>query len=262
MKGYFVYMFLGENDEVLYIGSTINLHSRIVLQHFKSNFGNLSEDCLLETKSIFYHKNESDSEMKIFERYLINVKQPKYNKNMSRGDTFNFALNCNWILFTDEIQKLLVKKTKDFVFSKNTVKNNIVEIVNLENSWVSRGFYLKKSKKTDMTSLIFRDIDEYDLLSKRKIYLIYVNNDWYINDSKILGYHVAYYKKHEPENFISVVYEDQNKKNKLELEKNGESPCAGFSFVKIKHAKSFGVYSDKKFDLILKKIENTIILND
>ena len=262
MKGFFVYMFLGEDKEVLYIGSTTNLHSRILSQHFKSNCGNLSEDCLHETKSIFYHKNESDSEMKIYERYLINVKKPKYNKNMNRGDSFNFVLNFEWIIYTHEIEKLLVKNTKTFAFSRNAVINHIVKIENVHYSWVRRGFYLKKKKKTDMTSLKLRNLYTESTQKTRKLYLIYVNNDWYIDDNNKLGYYIAYYEKYDPENFISVVYDDEIVQANIEMEKYGETTQGGRSFVKIEHAKSFGVYTEKEFNLILKKTENTFILND
>lgn len=261
MKGYYVYIFLSENEEVLYVGSTINLHSRIVSQHFRSNCGNLSEECLTETKSIYYHKNTSDSEMKVYERYLINTKQPKYNKHMSKGDSFDFVLNFNWELFTKETEKLLITPIRDFSYSKNEVINHIVETIKVDSAWIQTGFYLKRKTKKDMTTLTFKETDEDGFITKRVISLISINSRWYINDWKNLSYYVANYRNNRAENFISVVYEDLVKKYDLELKKNGQSPLAGIDFVEIEHAFTIGDYTVKESNLICKKISKTIFVH-
>mgnify|MGYP006152384201 CR=1 FL=1 len=69
MKGYFVYMFLDIDDNVLYIGSSIHLVIRIEKQHFLSQHGNLSEECILESHKILYHQCVSSDDMKIKEIY-------------------------------------------------------------------------------------------------------------------------------------------------------------------------------------------------
>ena len=52
MTGFFIYMFLDDEENPLYIGQSINLINRIEKQHFLSEYGNLSEECILKTKRV------------------------------------------------------------------------------------------------------------------------------------------------------------------------------------------------------------------
>lgn len=111
MKGYFVYMFLDEDEEVLYIGSSIHLVKRIESQHFLSQHGNLSEECLLETYKVLYHQGVSESDMKVKERYLINTLAPQYNDKMNRNDKFAFEIpDITWKLYSLDIEGLIEKR--------------------------------------------------------------------------------------------------------------------------------------------------------
>lgn len=76
MEGNFVYRFVGEGGEILYIGRTKNLKNRI-RQHF--NGGHLEKECYDKTISIHYLEFESESDMFFMEIYLINKYKPKYN---------------------------------------------------------------------------------------------------------------------------------------------------------------------------------------
>jgi len=73
----YIYKFIDDNDQIIYIGKTNKLRKRI-LSHYNSN-GHLEEKCYLETKKILYcelPKWDAD----YFEKRLINDIKPKYNK--------------------------------------------------------------------------------------------------------------------------------------------------------------------------------------
>ena len=112
MKGYFVYMFLNEKEEPLYIGLSTNLTTRIEVQHFKSSNGNLSQECIEETHSILYHTALSIDDMKIKERYLINTLNPKYNNKMNNENKFSFTIEMDWKLYSIDKHKLIQDKEK------------------------------------------------------------------------------------------------------------------------------------------------------
>jgi excinuclease UvrABC nuclease subunit len=113
MKGYFVYMFLNEKEEPLYIGLSTNLTTRIEVQHFKSSNGNLSQECIEETYSILYHTALSIDDMKIKERYLINTLNPKlYNNKMNNENKFSFTIEIDWKLYSIDKSKLIQDKEK------------------------------------------------------------------------------------------------------------------------------------------------------
>lgn len=92
-ENFFVYRFLDENQETLYVGKTKNLTGRIRSTHF-SKLGHLPDECYSETKIVVYSECLSESDMAIQERYLINTLNPKYNDKMNRSDTFSFTINC------------------------------------------------------------------------------------------------------------------------------------------------------------------------
>lgn len=113
MKGFFVYMFLGADESVLYIGSSIHLVERIEKQHFLSQHGNLSEECILETNKILYHQSVSADDMKIKERYLINTLKPKYNDKLNNNNIFSFTIDLDWKLYSLNTETM-IEKRNDF----------------------------------------------------------------------------------------------------------------------------------------------------
>lgn len=123
MKGYFVYMFLNEKEEPLYIGISTNLTTRIEVQHFKSSNGNLSQECIEETHSILYHTALSGDDMKIKERYLINTLNPKYNNKMNNENRFSFTIEMDWKLYSIDKEKLIEKRENK---SKHTRIGNAI----------------------------------------------------------------------------------------------------------------------------------------
>lgn len=143
MKGNFVYMFLNEIEEPLYIGISINLVNRIEAQHFKSSNGNLSQECIHETDRILYHQAVSSDDMKVKERYLINRLNPKYNVKMNNNSRFSFDIDFDWKLYSLDKEEILKKRTNkplnnymklkdhnhDFTNGKNLKINSIKDIV-------------------------------------------------------------------------------------------------------------------------------------
>lgn len=127
MIGYFVYMFLNEKEEPLYIGISTNLTTRIEVQHFKSSNGNLSQECIEETHSILYHTALSIDDMKIKERYLINTLNPKYNDKMNNENLFSFTIDIDWKLYSIDKHKLIQDKEKK---AKRTRIGNAIFVEN------------------------------------------------------------------------------------------------------------------------------------
>lgn len=129
MKGNFVYMFLNEIEEPLYIGISINLVNRIETQHFKSSNGNLSQDCIHETDRILYHHAVSMDDMKIKERYLINTLNPKYNVKMNNNSRFSFNIDFDWKLYSLDKEEILKKKINKPLKNNLMLKNHYTDFI-------------------------------------------------------------------------------------------------------------------------------------
>lgn len=193
MKGYFVYMFLDDNEEVLYIGISIHLVNRIESQHFLSQHGNLSEECILQTHKVLYHQCLSDSDMKIKERYLINTLVPKYNNKMNQNDRFSFVIdNINWKLYSIDNEGLNEKRkvlsSKNYKISlKNhkidfTINSNLT-INNLDNLWILGFSFLHHNENEDLPNDWRPSRGGYP---EDYFYLIKINNELYIYCDEIL----------------------------------------------------------------------------
>ena len=74
---YFVYKFVDDNNQIIYIGKTIRLPARMV-QHFKTD-SHLTDECYDNVKYIFYCSIKTKAEMDIYEIYLIDKYRPQYN---------------------------------------------------------------------------------------------------------------------------------------------------------------------------------------
>lgn len=113
MRGYFVYKFFNNRDEVIYIGKTVALENRIKT-HFSVN-GHLPAICYKETKDIYYTKFENNDEMSIYERYLINLHNPKYNTQFNNNTDFGFTLpDLEWTKYDFEHRTIKESESKKF----------------------------------------------------------------------------------------------------------------------------------------------------
>lgn len=204
MKGYFVYMFLDKDEQVLYIGISIHLVKRIESQHFLSQHGNLSEECLLETYKVLYHQGVSESDMKVKERYLINTLAPQYNDKMNRNDKFAFEIpDINWKLYSLDIEGLIEKREclstkKNKIGLKNHEidfsKQSFLNINNLDNIWVLSPSMLGLNS---MLGLLNEDLIKElpnECRTTRggypedEFYLVKINNELYIFCSEIFHF--------------------------------------------------------------------------
>ncbi|EPE9900240.1 hypothetical protein NO004_560085 [Flavobacterium psychrophilum] len=194
MKGYFVYMFLDEDEEVLYIGSSIHLVKRIESQHFLSQHGNLSEDCLLETYKVLYHQGVSDTDMKIKERYLINTLSPKYNDKMNKNDKIAFEISgINWKLYSLDIEGL-IEKRENFRDKRTKIglknykidfsKDSFLNINNLDNIWMLEIWLLNK----EVEDLPNEQRTARGGYPEDEFYLVKINNELYIFCSEIFHF--------------------------------------------------------------------------
>ena len=82
----YVYKFINNKDEVIYIGRTKSIKKRI------NNHRHLPIECYKNTAKIKYAKLNNKDEAAIYERYLINMISPLYNDQFNNKSNFNFEL--------------------------------------------------------------------------------------------------------------------------------------------------------------------------
>ncbi|AGI11802.1 hypothetical protein X915_gp119 [Bacillus phage vB_BanS-Tsamsa] len=92
---FYVYRFLDVLGTVLYIGRTNDLKRRLENEHF-SKYGHLPKECYDKCATIEFMEFDSESEMKVYELYLINRYSPQYNVMENRNDNFTFILKEDW----------------------------------------------------------------------------------------------------------------------------------------------------------------------
>lgn len=73
----YVYKFLDETGNIIYIGKTDNIHNRMK-QHFSKN-GHLPSECYESVVTVFYAAVPTKCDADILETFLINKYSPKYN---------------------------------------------------------------------------------------------------------------------------------------------------------------------------------------
>lgn len=260
----YVYMFLNEFEEPLYIGISTRLVHRIETQHFKGKSGNLSKECIEETYQIKYHQATSADDMKIKERYLINTLNPKYNNKMNNGNRFNYPIPVNWLEYDfnkDELLRDLKEKKRSYQSSEITLRNHKKQIVPIPYGWFPYGICIEIDINT------FCTIKEK---GKKDVLFIVIQGEFYIcDDRELVGYWLNYkevFKNHnldKKRDFINVItkreinrYENDISAGKLDTEDG--IPMAGKSFIKYDVVKKLKAYDDKKilqFEEKLKKVK-------
>lgn len=116
-KGY-VYKFLGESDELLYIGKTKDIKRRIN-EHMTN--GHLSQEQYKKVVSIYYVELASMNDAGLLERYMIAKCKPEFNKEFANeGDCeikINIPEDSEWILF--ETRDTFKKYWNEFIKGLN-----------------------------------------------------------------------------------------------------------------------------------------------
>lgn len=87
----FVYRFISVTGQIIYVGRTNNLKRRLTREHFTER-GHLGEECYREAEKVEYAKVTSENESKIYEMYLIEKYQPKYNEQGVSGGDITFQM--------------------------------------------------------------------------------------------------------------------------------------------------------------------------
>lgn len=86
-RKFYLYRFINEKDEVIYIGRTNDIRRRIITEHFTNNT-HLPNECYTETQKVEYAEFANESEEVVYEAILINQEKPKYNTQFK--DTAKF----------------------------------------------------------------------------------------------------------------------------------------------------------------------------
>lgn len=133
---YYVYRFLNQNNETIYIGRTKNLKKRIEQEHFASH-GHLPVECYKETKSVQYIKLTNQNEMIMYEIYLIDKYSPKYNIEHKQQEKCSFELpEKEWITYKNfNTKKEKLHNAKKY---KNELDNIKKEMENITNKCINR----------------------------------------------------------------------------------------------------------------------------
>lgn len=95
---FYLYRFMGKNNEIIYIGRTNNLVRRILKEHFTVNT-HLPPDCYLEVEKVEFAEFANESEEVAYEAILINQLRPKYNTQFK--DDAQFCVQIPTIIWKE-----------------------------------------------------------------------------------------------------------------------------------------------------------------
>lgn len=111
MQKYYVYKFFNLNQDVVYVGKTINYQKRMN-QHF-NGAGHLNERQYDSVVYIDIAEVSTKTEMDMYERYLIDIIEPDYNTQfVNREDKVSFRLpELNWFGYVPNIKTSDEKKS-------------------------------------------------------------------------------------------------------------------------------------------------------
>ena len=115
----YVYRFINNNNEIIYIGKAKDLKNRI------SNHNHLPKQCYEERVKIEYIVCLNDNESSSYERYWINNLSPKYNTQYDNKSGFSFELpEKEWIDY-NKINEVKVNKVLKEDYDKMSLKEKI-----------------------------------------------------------------------------------------------------------------------------------------
>lgn len=221
-RKFYIYEMYDKNNNLLYIGKTINIHHRIN-QHFGLEWL-VKQNWKVNVYKIIYFELESKVDMDMTELYLIATKKPKYNKQST--DTIlpkieiNFSkLNEKCIYYKNQKEESVLHITDK---EKNKISNNIILYNGKLNKFREKEINITKSWlniRKDNISLLNENIKKYIDVNIDDTIIIAMKNIKIYNKNK--SYNIAYNyndlnKFSNYENIIIVSSED-NKKDILEM---------------------------------------------
>lgn len=145
---FYLYRFLNENNEIIYVGKSKDVRKRLLF-HFGTS-GHLPEDCYNEVAKIEILNLNTKTEMNIKELYYISKFNPKYN-----------SLDKNETIYYKELEKgdvwkpyNLEKETKDIDYRRITELQK--EVMDLKQK-------LKEEKELHLKQLkeVYEKLDDY-----------------------------------------------------------------------------------------------------
>lgn len=129
MKGYFIYQHLNKDNEIIYVGLTVNMETRQSAHKSQSSHKK-------EIYKIMYADAKNKTSMELYEKYYINKYNPKYNSKDARND------DVSWLKL-DELSFKEYKKPK-------VIKNKPVTKTKKAEEIIEDKFYYTKFQLIDM----------------------------------------------------------------------------------------------------------------
>ena len=186
----YVYRFKNLKDEIIYIGKTEDLKSRL------DNHNHLPIECYDEINTIEYSIFNNSDEMSIYERYLINIYNPKYNIQYKNNSKFTFELpKLKWDMYIKVKNIEVCKLNKMNVFFRNFVKS--IDVLE-EKLFFEKLLYLTCNKDISdgiELSKYFKGVSRMfitESLNKYKNYTFIDDRFYYFNNSTLIfeGYKI------------------------------------------------------------------------
>lgn len=200
-KHYYIYRFLNDKQEIIYVGKTkLNLRNRI-LTHIKLK--TLNNEQLKEIYKIQYIEVDNEFDWHILEIFYINYFKAKYNKEFVSDNENYSILNLNIFLDKyiwkdyiekDEFQEML--KNSDKLYNKKGIKKpQVAEQLN-QKQFNEICMYLQQNKKESnkICWLIFNLLAYSKINLSELVELKWNNIPELINKSKIPQELITYYK--------------------------------------------------------------------
>ncbi len=120
---FFLYRFLDNKGNIIYIGRTNDIRRRILKEHFANNT-HLPDKCYIETEKVEYTEIINESEEVAYEAILINQHRPKFNTQFKDDGNFEVEVpKFQWHEFEWEYDGQLawLKKKKQGVINADEV---------------------------------------------------------------------------------------------------------------------------------------------
>lgn len=216
---YYIYRFLDNNQNVLYIGKSVNVYKRIN-QHFGGE-GHLPEECYMNCSSIEIIEYENPLEMDIGEIFFINKYKPKYN-TISKYDAnykLDITINEDWKFLDFEMNKIKYNYLK---FKESSLKIIIDELKELKKEQMVLGEKISNIEKTlekysnyniiipklnEINKIDENEYKHFEQVLKNLYYMVLDEN----NDNKV-------YKKVSENNLmidLGLIWDDLSKGSEL-----------------------------------------------
>mgnify|MGYP006291302031 CR=1 FL=1 len=140
---YYIYRFMDNKGNILYIGRTNNIERRILKEHF-TDLGHLPEECYKSISKIEYTEIYNESEEIAYEAILINKVRPFYNTQFKDEGNFNIDLpEFDWeVLDIDDAYFKYLKTRKDKTVQIESLLPDIIRDIgtNKDDYSVTTGF--------------------------------------------------------------------------------------------------------------------------